>query len=228
MININDTYEVLIQNLDYKGDGISKINEKYIYIPGALPEEIVRIKIIKVTKKYCIGEIITILKQSNNRKYHLSNLGSLNLMHLNFKKQLQWQKEITENTLSRALKQNINCHNTITDNNEYHYRNKVVFHVLENENLTLGLYIRNSKQITKVNNFILANKKVNEIITKINEANIKVDYNALKHIMFKNNSQDEILITLISFKEQFKGLNELTTFLTNNFKLAGITLNIKQ
>ncbi|CCV64148.1 23S rRNA (Uracil-5-)-methyltransferase RumA [Alteracholeplasma palmae J233] len=164
---------------------------------------------------------------SPDRVSEKSNLGSLDLSHLSFERQLVWQKELTEGTLKRALKQDVKVLDTLTDNNPFNYRNKVVFHVLEDEFLQLGLYTTEPVKLVKVDNFILANKIVNEILTKINKAKIKVDPFKLKHVVFKNNSQNQLVVTLVSTNKNFLGKDELISLLETFKQVIGITINIK-
>lgn len=228
MLKVNEIYESKILSLDFKADGVVKINDTFIYIKGALPNEVVKFKINKLNKRFGFAEIVEIIEKSKDRADNLNELGSLNLSHLSFLKQLTYQKDITKQTFDKVLNKDVNVLNTITDNNKYNYRNKVVFHLLNKDEITLGLYKNDNKTLIKVNNFLIANKYSNELIELINNSKIKVDYLALKHISIKNNSNNELLVTLISYKEKFKGLNELINLIKSFNKVIGITLNIKE
>lgn len=228
MIEVNKEYEVTIIDLDYKGDGIAKIGDFFIYVQGLLKDETAIIKITKAKNNIAFGKVIKILKESKDRIKPNSKLGSDNLSHLSFSKQLEWQKDITKKTLEKVLKKEINVLETITDNNEYNYRNKVTYHVFEDKTLKLGLYKKGSKDLVIVNDFILTHNYINKIVNKINDANLKVDSRSLKHIIFKNNSKNEVLITLVSFKEYFFGREKLIELLKETNNLVGIVLNIKE
>lgn len=227
MIKLNDKIKVNIIDLDYKGDGIAKIDDFYLYIKGALKGELVLAKITQVFKNYANGIVLDEIEKSRFRVRKLSNLGSLNLMHLAFTEQLNWQKEITKNTLNKVLNDNINVLDTITDNNEFNYRNKVVYHVFKGSILKLGLFNFDNSELIIVNDFILANKETNKLVEKINNSDINIEENVLSNIVFKNNSNNEILVTITSKKYNFKGLDEITKLLKNNPNVKGLTINIK-
>lgn len=227
MIN-NKKLKLTIKELDYKGDGVSFYNELPVFIKGALPLEEVLVKIISSKKNYYIGELLEVITKSKDRVTNLITLGSLNMSHLSFNEQLKWQTEITKNTFKKVFKKELLYGEIITDNNNFNYRNKVVFHVLEKETLTLGLYSYKGQQLIKTNDFILANNLANKVVKSLNEANLKIDYQSLKHLLIKNNSKGELLVTLVSYKKRFKGLDEILSVLLLNEDIKGITLNIKE
>lgn len=228
MIELNKQYDVRIIDLDYKGDGIAKINDTFIYVNGLLTDERAIIKITKSNEKFAIGEIVKITKESEDRIKPNSNLGSLNLYHLDFSKQLKWQSKITKETLEKVLRQELNILNIITDNNAYNYRNKVVFHVLKEQVLKLGLFSNDNQNLEVVNNFILATQTVNDIIKAINEAKIEISINTLNSFIFKNNSNNNVLVTIASKSKSFKGLEEIVRLLKTFKRVVGLTINIKK
>lgn len=228
MLKVNDEIKVKIIDLDYKGDGIAKVDDLYIFTPGLLKAEEATIKIISLKKGYALGKVIKLHKKSLERTAETSIFGSINLSHLAFAKQLLWQQQITKTTMEKVLKGTINVSNTVTDNNPYNYRNKVVFHCLYDPFLKLSLYSHNNQQLTVVNNFMLAPKVVNEIILKLNESQILIKNKELLNIIFKTNTNNEVLVTLVSNKEEFKELNQIITFFKSFSNVKGLTLNLKK
>ena len=226
-LTVGKIIEVEIMDLDYRGYGVAKYNDNIIFMPNALVGEKVEIKINKVKKNICEATVLKRIETSLFRTKEQSHLGSLDLEHLTFLQQLQWQKELTKKTLEKVLKKEINVLDTVTDYNEYHYRNKVVFHVLEQSTLTLGLYQNEPIKLIKVNDFSLATPFVNEMIKKINDAQIEIDEKKFKHIVFKNNQNNEYMVTLVSYEKYFKGLENLIDLLKQQPEIIGITLNIK-
>lgn len=226
MINKNKIYEGRVTDLDYKADGVVLFEDNYIYIKGALKGELINFKINKLNKGYGFGTLVKVIEPSSERVSDLNYLGSLNLSHLSFKEQLNFQKEVTTNTFSKALGIDVNVLDTVTDNKEFNYRNKVTFHVLYTEEITLGLYKENGKGLTRVDNLVIANEASNDLIKEINDSKILIDPRILKHVMIKNNENDELLVTLVSTKRSFKGKDLLVKLISRNKNVVGITLNI--
>lgn len=225
-MDLNKIYEGKVIDLDYKADGIVLLNNTYVYIPGALKDELITFKLTRFNKRFGFGKLVEVLKPSKHRVSNLNELGSLNLSHLSFNEQLKYQKDVTEETFNKALNTKVNVSDIITDGNEYHYRNKVTYHVLNEKTITLGLYKAGSRNLVKVSNFKLANEKSNELLEEINNSGISVNPNTLKHVMIKNNNLNELLVTFIVTEEKFKGSNALIELVKANKNVVGITLNL--
>ena len=63
-----DIYEVLISEHDINGNGITRINNFVIFVKNGLKDELIKIKITKVNKRYAEAKIIEIIKKSPLRK----------------------------------------------------------------------------------------------------------------------------------------------------------------
>ena len=66
-IEKNQNYIVDIIDNGIEGEGIAKIDNFTIFIPGAIKGEKVKILIVKVLTSYAYGKIIEIIKKSDKR-----------------------------------------------------------------------------------------------------------------------------------------------------------------
>ena len=64
---MNLKYNIEILRLDDKARGKGYIENKIVFIPDVLPNEIVDINIVKETSKYYEGKVINYVKFSNER-----------------------------------------------------------------------------------------------------------------------------------------------------------------
>ncbi|WP_026391694.1 class I SAM-dependent RNA methyltransferase [Haploplasma modicum] len=227
MLEVKKEIEVTIIDLDYKGDGIAIVDDIYVYIKGALKDELVRALVLKVKEKFAIAKLIKVIKPSKDRLKDSVLLGSLNMSHLSFDMQLKWQSDITLKSFNKAFNKDFEIAPIITDNNNSSYRNKVTFHIMNNKILTLGLYDYNETRLVKTDRLDIANDNANILVKKLNDAKITVDFNILKHLMIKNNSENKLLVTLVSTRRSFIGLHEILELLDLDKNVLGVTLNIK-
>lgn len=58
-VEVGDEIEVTIESTGAKGDGIAKVNNFVIIIPGAKEGDKVKVKITRVLKKMAFAEVIT-------------------------------------------------------------------------------------------------------------------------------------------------------------------------
>ena len=131
---------VQIEKLDVFGRGIARINNKLCFISYTLPDEECDIELIKDKKNYSEGKLINLITKSSNRVdascpyYFLC--GGCHLMHLDYKKQLDYKKDKVKELLDRFGKIDFNI-DKINYDKEYNYRNKITLHVKDKK---IGLY----------------------------------------------------------------------------------------
>src|SRR5699024_6395015 len=84
----NEEYVVDIIDNGYEGEGIAKIENYTIFIPGAIKGEKIKILIVKTNTSHGFGKILEILKESNSRtKTDCSTYkrcGGCNLRHIRY------------------------------------------------------------------------------------------------------------------------------------------------
>ena len=198
MIKIGDIKEVNIISNTNLGDGVGRIENKPIYIKNAVSKDKLEVKITRVNKKYLQGEIVKIVKESEDRVKPLCpyfpKCGGCTFWNVNITK----ENEIKENYIKRLFP-NVKV-NTIISNNEINYRNKVTFHI---HNGKLGYYQKNSNNLVLIDECLILNKEINKIKKYLET----LDLTKVTEIMIRySNNYDELLI---NFKGQLKDYNNL-------------------
>ena len=207
-MKLNDIYEVTIIDEDNIGNGIAKIDNFVIFIKNTLIDEIVKIRITKLNKKYAIGEVINIIKKSDKRidvicPYY-DICGGCNFLHTTYSN----ERDIKKRYLERLFNKEINYLDT---KNELNYRNKIVLHV--NKGI-LGLYNDNTHDICSIDSCYLINPKINQFISYLKTINLI----NVKDIMIRciNN---EIMVNINTLKND-KSLNNIecdSLYINNKF-----------
>lgn len=198
MIKIGDIKEVNIISNTNLGDGVGRIENKPIYIKNAVSKDKLEVKITRVNKKYLQGEIVKIVKESEDRVKPLCpyfpKCGGCTFWNVNINK----ENEIKENYIKRLFP-NVKV-NTIIANNEINYHNKVTFHI---HNGKLGYYQKNSNNLVIIDECLILNKEINKIKKYLET----LDLTKVTEIMIRySNNYDELLI---NFKGQLKDYNNL-------------------
>ena len=198
MIKIGDIKEVNIISNTNLGDGVGRIENKPIYIKNAVSKDKLEVKITRVNKKYLQGEIVKIVKESEDRVKPLCpyfpKCGGCTFWNVNINK----ENEIKENYIKRLFP-NVKV-NAIIANNEINYRNKVTFHI---HNGKLGYYQKNSNNLVIIDECLILNKEINKIKKYLET----LDLTKVTEIMIRySNNYDELLI---NFKGQLKDYNNL-------------------
>ena len=202
---------VEIIKLDHLGRGIGKLDGKIIFIPNALPNEIVNIKIIRDKKNYYEG-IVTEYKKISNKRIkplcpYYDSCGGCDLMHLDYNDQLQFKQEKIENIIHQYVNKNIKINKIIGSDNIYNYRNKLTLHV----NNKLGLYQKQSNDLIEIDKCLIVDDKINDIINELKKYKINT-----KEIIIKASNKD----SMISFNGNISKIENINcNNIWNNNKL---------
>ena len=138
----NDIYEIVIEDIGNDGEGIGHIYEgeteagMTIFVKDTVVGDEIKVRIVKVKKRYAYGRLEEILKPSPYRVDAVCpkarQCGGCVLMHMDYQKQLDYKWNKVKNCLERiggiedagALMEPV-C----GMDNPYHYRNKMQFPV---------------------------------------------------------------------------------------------------
>ncbi|MFA7507416.1 MAG: TRAM domain-containing protein, partial [Bacilli bacterium] len=128
-MKINEKFNVLCVDLTHDGLGVCKIDNFSIFVKYLLPNEEALIKITKINKSFGFGEIINIYKESVNRIEpickHYYECGGCDLLHVNYKYQLEFKKKMAEESFKRLGNLDLKVDNIYGMNEPLFYRNKV-------------------------------------------------------------------------------------------------------
>lgn len=166
-MQINKIYETKILRQNNEGLGIGIIDGITTFIIGALPNEIVKVKIDKIYKNYAAGSIVEIIEKSNQRKIpecpFFYECGGCNLMHQNYIDQLEFKKNKIISIFKKICNMDIDL-KKVNSYNTFNYRNKVVFKVEKDK---IGFYKPKTKKIIDIDKCIISNEKINDCLLKI-------------------------------------------------------------
>lgn len=239
-------YILNIEALGYEGEGIAKIDGYPVFIPGALIDEKVKVRIVKVKKNFAYGKLLEILEKSDERRVpdcrNYNVCGGCTSQHLSYEGQLNFKFGRVKDCIKKigGLDENIVKY-PIGMENIYRYRNKVQLPVgIVNGNLSIGFFSEKSHEIIDIDTCLLQDEESEEIITIIrkwmNDYSIiaaKKDGKFFKggiirHIVvrkaFKTN---DIMLILVTTNKSIPHFNELIHRLNVSIKnIKSIIQNI--
>lgn len=201
--------KVVINKFDYFGRGITKVNEKVVFVSKALPHEIVDIDIIKENKHYDEARIKKIIEASSNRIKPIcpfyDKCGGCTFLHTNY----ELEKDFKINKAKELLGRCDNFYET----RELNYRNKVVLHVKDGK---LGLFEKTSNSLVNINYCYLLNDNINKVIKDLNN----LDLNKIEKIIIKTH-QNKVLLHLFGEISNIDSLSYIDTIICNKRVLKG-------
>ncbi|MBH9985051.1 23S rRNA (uracil(1939)-C(5))-methyltransferase RlmD [Lactobacillus sp. M0390] len=224
---------ITIKRLGINGEGIGYYRKKIIFIPGALPNEVVVAKIIKEYPHYIDAELVRIKEKSPDRVPYPKGvdpaIGGLELAHLSYEKQLEFKRDNVLEALRKYHPRGYNKYKvkkTIPAPSEWHYRNKAQYQIEQDHGQTkLGLFAPNSHELYDLPVMPTQNKATQETERKIKELVDKLHvavadpfrhYDGLKTIVVRQaEATKEIQVTLITVGHKIKNLPALSKEIIN-------------
>ena len=229
----NKEYIVDIIDNGIEGEGIAKIDNFTIFIPGAIKGEKIKILIVKVLSSHAFGKIIEIIEKS---KYRIDNdcstykrCGGCNLRHIKYEETLKIKQNAVQSLVNKTLKSKIQVQETLGMEKPYHYRNKAQYPVGldKNNKPQIGVFANRTHEIIPIKKCYIQHPKSEQIAKSIFEfwnKNIKSIYNEttgrglLRHIVIKIGFKtNEIMCILVTNGKKIPKEKELISFIIEEF-----------
>ena len=113
----NKEYIVDIIDNGFEGEGIAKIDNFTIFIPGAIKGEKVKILIVKVLSSHAFGKVIEIIEKSESRQDvdcdTYKRCGGCNMRHIKYEDTLKMKQNAVQSLVNKTLKNKIEVKQTI-------------------------------------------------------------------------------------------------------------------
>lgn len=208
----NQNYIVDIIDNGIEGEGIAKIDNFTIFIPGAIKGEKVKILILKVLTSYAYGKIIEIIETSSKRVEldcaTYKRCGGCNLRHIEYEETLNIKRDIVQNLVNKTLKNKIDVDSVLGMGNPYHYRNKAQYPVGigKDGRLVIGVFANRTHEIIPMEKCFIQDETVERVAKAIYEFAIENGISIydeskqtglLRHIVVKIGKQTNEIMAII-------------------------------
>jgi 23S rRNA (uracil1939-C5)-methyltransferase len=156
----NQLVTVRIDKLDMNGIAISRWNKKSLFIQGALPNEVVGVKVFEQKNKYARAKLLSIKEKSESRVdprcSHFSVCGGCDLQMMDFDQQIAFKQDkitalFSRSELGNKAQLRLPWQKPIIDT-PYNYRRKARIGVQFNKNheATIGFRQKATNQLTAI------------------------------------------------------------------------------
>ncbi|PLS14741.1 23S rRNA (uracil(1939)-C(5))-methyltransferase RlmD [Bacillus sp. M6-12] len=174
-LEVNQSFPLTIKRLGINGEGVGYFKRKVVFVPGALPGEVIVAEATKVHPKFTEAKIKKIRKQSPDRVAPpcpvYEECGGCQLQHLRYSRQLVEKRDIVVQSLERHTKfpiETLDIRETIGMEDPWNYRNKSQFQVgLREGNVIAGLYGLNSHNLIDIPNCAVQHASSNRVTTVV-------------------------------------------------------------
>ncbi|MCD7769610.1 MAG: TRAM domain-containing protein, partial [Oscillospiraceae bacterium] len=127
----NDIYEARITGFTSQGAGVCRIEGRAVFVPGALPEELWRVRIVKVTRTAVWGRGEALLLSSPARIEPacpaFGKCGGCAAMHMTYDQELRFKLGRVNDTLQRIGGLELRAETILGAPQQEGYRNKAIY-----------------------------------------------------------------------------------------------------
>ncbi|GGH13682.1 23S rRNA (uracil(1939)-C(5))-methyltransferase RlmD [Paenibacillus segetis] len=171
-LHIGDTIIVTVKRLGINGEGVGYYRRKAVFIPGALPGEVIKATVTRSESKFISADIAKIEKRSPDRVDApcpvFGICGGCQIQHLSYAGQLKSKEEIVREAFSRfAGTQELKMKPILGMEHPWDYRNKAQLQLgMQKEEIIAGLYGADSHKLVDITGCPIQHPKVNEAVNK--------------------------------------------------------------
>lgn len=209
---------VKIEKMDDFGRGIAYIDDKVVFVPKTIVDDIVDIKIMSEKKKYSIAKVNEIINPSKLRIPfkcpYFDICGGCSLQNVEYRIELEYKLQKINNLLKKN-RINYQVKDIIKSAKRYNYRNKVSLKIEDN---IIGYYEKDTHNIVEINKCLLLNDAINDVIDDLPRLSI-----INGSVIIRSNLKGELLLIIYTDKLNKDGIK----YLVNKHRISGIVLNDK-
>lgn len=169
-MNKNDIFETEITGITDNGSGVGRAEGIAVFVPYALPGEIVRVIIVKVNKNYAFGKLDAIIKPSPYRIKsecpYFYRCGGCQFQNVDYAEELRIKRRIVQDCINRIGGLNIDVPEVIGAERCSGYRNKGQFPVGTDG---IGIYAQHSHRIVDMESCAIQNAETPQVIRCVRE-----------------------------------------------------------
>lgn len=240
-----DQVQLTITGLGSSGEGVGKTDGFTVFVLGALPGEVVDVKLEFVKKNYASGKIINIVQSAPERVEPPCPIyeacGGCQLQHLSYSGQLAAKEQQVKDALSRiGHLTEVNVLEIIGEEDPWHYRNKMQFPVAsEQGSIEIGCYAAATHKVIGLEDCLIQKQRNNDIVKvvkkwmedfKISAYDEKTGKGIVRHVMGRMGvNTGEVMAVIITSGYDLPHSKELITMLRNSVPgLKSVIQNINK
>lgn len=242
--DIPEVLEVKIEKLSNLGFGIAKVDGYVIFVEGACPDDVVKIRVGKKNKTYANAKVLEVVKPSAYRVTPFCPMqkvcGACQLQFIDYKYQLKLKKEIVIDAMHSICGSEIEIKDVIPSPKDREYRHKIQYPVSETQNskrILAGYYKSASHELVNIKYCPIQPAYCDNIIEFIRTAaqeeglsgyNEKKHSGDLRHIVIRtsNFNQKSLVVLVVNSTKVFDKLKKLAhRIYTELENIAGVMVN---
>jgi len=169
-IGVGDLMVVTIKRIGINGEGVGYFKRKAVFVPGALPEEVVKAKAVRVEPTYISAALVEIEKTARHRKMPecpvYDACGGCQLQHMDYAGQLAAKEELVREAFRRYVgNASVPVRPILGMDDPWRYRNKAQLQVGYSQGrMIAGLYKAGTHRLVDISGCPIQYPFINEVV----------------------------------------------------------------
>ena len=243
MLNKNEIVTVEIVDLTHEGAGVAKVDGLVFFVENALPGEVIRMRVLKVTKKIGYGKVEEYLEKSPHRNEELDlaylRTGIADLGHLAYPEQLKFKaKQVKDSLYKMAGISDIEVPLTLGMDRPVQYRNKAQVPVRRvNGQVETGFFRKNSHELMPIEDFYIQDPVIDQVVLALRDLIRRFDLKPYDEkeqsglirnlVVRRGHHSGEIMVILVTTRPKIFRVDQLIEQLIKQFpEIVSIMQNI--
>lgn len=160
-----------IQDLDYQGLGVAKINEKIWFIENALPNEVVEAKIVEEKRQYGRAQAVKIVQKSAHRQQpsckHYHVCGGCQMQHIPLTMQREAKQKSLFQRLQKLQNEQIDFQPMIIGKDQGYRRRARLSIAIQKNQLVVGFRQAHSQDIVPLSECDVLEPELNQLLPSL-------------------------------------------------------------
>lgn len=241
---VGSIHEIQITGLSHDGQGVGRLGDQVVFVPGLLATERARIRLVHRSRRHWNGQRLELLQPSPLRRQPpcilAERCGGCSLQHLTPQGQIQAKQQQLADAMARIGHLAVPAQPLMASDRELGYRNRAIIPLERSDDgrIRAGYYERGSHSIINLNRCPVLDPRIDALIEPIKldlqDTDWPVDRHlsqdgGLRHLALRvGHHSDELLITLVSSHDDLPGLQELADHWMQRWpSLVGVLLNLQ-
>ena len=242
MLKKNQIIELEITSITNLGFGVGRVDGLVVFVSGAVPEDVAKVKIIKVSASYAVGRVEKFIKRSPLRvdgRCDINACTACAYKCISYAEELKIKGRDVEEAFIKAGLPEVKLASVTASPREVGYRNKAQYPIARSKDgeYVIGFYAPKSHRVAEARRCPLAPPVFGEILDTLAAFFKKYDLSVydeesgkglLRHIYLRRGEiSGEILLTLVVNSDTLLHSDELVKTVTERYpEVVGILLNI--
>ena len=237
-----DLGEISIDDLSHQGEGIGRLGTEVVFVPGGLPGDRLRIRLVRRHKGHWSAEIAGVISPAPDRRRPpcilADNCGGCSLQPLGDGAQARWKFQQVRQTLQRIAGLDAPVRPILAAPAPLGYRNRAIIPLERSADgcLRAGYYRRGSHRIVNLNRCPVLDGRIDRLIQPLKQdleaSGWPIDRHGgggLRHLALRvGEATGEVLLTLVSADRDLPGLELLATAWMDRWpEVVGVCLNLQ-